>query len=191
MTTDTRTALIDNALSLVRRRGYSAFSYADLAQAVGIRKPSIHHHFPGKEDLGLALVTAYTEHVSLLLDRAAAEHSDPLSRLNAYADMYRLGIESQEGCLCGVLASEIAVLPPRLQAGVRQFFNLNLRWLEQILEQGRNEGSLNPRVIAHREARTVLATLQGALSLALSLEDPNVFEQAVAGLFERLSAVER
>jgi AcrR family transcriptional regulator len=39
--------------SIYRRAagGYSGFSYADIAEVVGIRKASIHHHFPSKVDL--------------------------------------------------------------------------------------------------------------------------------------------
>ena len=55
---DTRTELLIQAESLVRGRGWSGFSYADLAEAVGIRKASIHHHFRTKDDLGAALVDA-------------------------------------------------------------------------------------------------------------------------------------
>ena len=88
MSLDMRSTLIDVATSQVRRLGYSAFSYADLADAVGIRKPSIHHHFPTKEDLGVAIVAAYTEHFSEQLashrcqdrryDRASARLCPPL-----------------------------------------------------------------------------------------------------------------
>ena len=55
---DTRAELLIQAETLVRGRGYAGFSYADLAEAVGIRKASIHHHFPTKVDLGAALVAA-------------------------------------------------------------------------------------------------------------------------------------
>ena len=41
MRSDTRATLIDDATTLVRRRGYAGFSYADLSEAVGIRKPSL------------------------------------------------------------------------------------------------------------------------------------------------------
>ncbi|KFJ90149.1 TetR family transcriptional regulator, partial [Pseudomonas sp. 1-7] len=51
--------MIQTAENLMRTRGYTAFSYADLSEAVGIRKASIHHHFPTKEDLGAAIVEEY------------------------------------------------------------------------------------------------------------------------------------
>ena len=60
----TRASLMQTAESLLCTRGYAAFSYADLAEAVGIRKASIHHHFPAKEDLGVAVVEAYVERVA-------------------------------------------------------------------------------------------------------------------------------
>lgn len=188
MNIDTRSALIEKATSLVRRQGYSGFSYADLAKAIGIRKPSIHHHFPSKEDLGVAIVVAYTERFETLLELTAAQHQNSIDRLQAYTAMYRAGIETREGCLCGVLAREMSILPPRLQTGVRQFFDLNLHWLEQVLDLGHKAGELHPMIQAHREARTVLSTLQGAMSLAISLDSSEVFEQAVMGLVDRLRA---
>ena len=181
MSLDMRSTLIDVATGQVRRLGYSAFSYADLAAAVGIRKPSIHHHFPAKEDLGVAIVAAYTEHFD-------AKTGDMIERLRAYARLYREGLEARRGCLCGVLASEVAVLPQRVQASVRQFFGLHLRWLERVLRDGRSAGSLRDGVEPRREARTVLAAYQGALFLALSLEEPAAFDQAVTGLLRGLRA---
>jgi TetR/AcrR family transcriptional repressor of nem operon len=187
MSTDTRGTLIDAALGLVRRHGYAAFSYADLAAAVGIRKPSIHHHFPSKEDLGVALVTAYGERIADRLRVIEDEVADPIGRVRAYATLYREGLPAGQGCLCGVLASELGALPPRIQAGVRQFFAGNLRWLEKILGDG-----LAPRRrtagVARRDARTVLAALQGAMFVALSLGDPASFDQALEGLLAGLEA---
>ena len=186
MSIDTRSTLIGVATGQVRRQGYSAFSYADLAESVGIRKPSIHHHFPTKEDLGAAMVAAYTERFSEQLDRIDAGNSGVIERLRAYSSLYRQGLTSGQGCLCGVLASEVAVLPERVQVGVRQFFALNLRWLEQTLRGGRSTGSLRDDIKPQREARTILATLQGATFVALALQEPTSFDQAVAGLLRGL-----
>jgi TetR/AcrR family transcriptional regulator, transcriptional repressor for nem operon len=51
MNLHTRTALIDLAEHSVRSQGFDRFSYADLTEAIGIRKASIHYHFPTKANL--------------------------------------------------------------------------------------------------------------------------------------------
>src|SRR5689334_9607965 len=43
---DTKTAIMDAAQELIQRGGANAMSYQDISEAVGIRKASIHHHFP-------------------------------------------------------------------------------------------------------------------------------------------------
>ena len=48
---DTRNKILDVADDLVQRVGLNAMSYKHISEAVGIRKASIHHHFPKKEDL--------------------------------------------------------------------------------------------------------------------------------------------
>src|SRR5258708_28216363 len=97
MSLDMRSTLIDVATGQVRRLGYSALSYADLAEAVGIRKPSIHHHFPTKEDLCGAIVAAYTEHLSEQLDTIDAHTRYMILRLRAYTCFYPVGLAPWRG----------------------------------------------------------------------------------------------
>ena len=58
---DTGEQILDRAEALIQTRGYSAFSYQDISEALGIRKASIHYHFPSKTDLGIAVVDRYVE----------------------------------------------------------------------------------------------------------------------------------
>jgi AcrR family transcriptional regulator len=44
---------------LVQTRGYNGFSYADVAAELNISKASLHYHFPGKAELGEALIRRY------------------------------------------------------------------------------------------------------------------------------------
>ncbi|HEX4801786.1 MAG: TetR/AcrR family transcriptional regulator [Myxococcales bacterium] len=190
MSRNTRDLLMETATGLVRRQGYSAFSYADLSDVVGIRKASIHHHFPSKEDLGEAVVDSYTASFSEKLDQIHKEASDPLEQLQRYAELYREGLGRKEACLCGVLASEIAVLPDRVQKGVRRFMSVNLDWLEKTLEDD-SDARLRPDIQPRRDARTVLSALQGALIIGLSTRDPAAFDETVEGLLNGLRSPER
>ena len=56
---DTSSRILDVAERLVQLRGFNGFSYADVASELKITKASLHYHYPGKADLGRALVERY------------------------------------------------------------------------------------------------------------------------------------
>ena len=44
---DTRQKNLDKALGLFAAKGYDSVSVGEIAQAVGIKAPSLYNHFPG------------------------------------------------------------------------------------------------------------------------------------------------
>ena len=56
---DTNSRILDVAERLVQLRGFNGFSYADVASELEITKASLHYHYPGKADLGKALIERY------------------------------------------------------------------------------------------------------------------------------------
>lgn len=184
---DMRKSILSEAERLVRSVGYAAFSYADLAESVGIRKPSIHHHFRTKEDLGAAMVDAYTNHFTRRLNDIIGETENTLERFDRYAELYRDGLKAGQGCLCGVLASEIAGLPKRLQEGVRRFFEVNVEWLAIIFAQGQTAGEIRVDVNARSQGAAVLAGLEGAMLVSLALASISSFDAVAETIRTSLS----
>src|SRR5438046_4877323 len=72
------------ARSLIIAGGYNGFSYADIAEVVGIRKASIHHHFPNKVDLVKALVVQHRKATEEGLANLQHAIPDPLEQLRPY-----------------------------------------------------------------------------------------------------------
>ena len=179
---DMRAHLLTEAETIVRRVGYAGFSYADISKRVGIRKPSIHHHFPLKEDLGEALAEAYTDRFAEALAHIVAASPDTLKRLDDYAGLYRAGLQAGQGCLCGVLASELAGLPERVRACVRRFFELNAEWLATVIAEGQAAGTIRADVDARSQAAAVLAGLEGAMLVGRALGSVEVFDAAAAAI---------
>ena len=54
MTISTYNQILELANKYIQKVGFNAFSYSDLANEIGIKKASIHYHFPSKTDLGIA-----------------------------------------------------------------------------------------------------------------------------------------
>ena len=69
---------------LIMRRGYSGFSYADVAEAINIRKASIHHHFPAKTDLVIAVLNEWQEAFDADVASLQASGADAIAQLRAY-----------------------------------------------------------------------------------------------------------
>jgi TetR/AcrR family transcriptional repressor of nem operon len=179
----TRDELIERAISLVRVQGYAGFSYADLADAVGIRKPSIHHYFPSKEDLAEAIVEVYSAQFFGRLEAIAAKAGTVHERISAYAGIYREALKADQACLCGMLASEVAILPEPVRRGVARFFERNLLWLEATLSEGAGKAAATA---SRGQARMIISSLQGALFVARSLGNRQMFDDAVGAVLDGL-----
>jgi TetR/AcrR family transcriptional regulator, transcriptional repressor for nem operon len=174
----TRKQLMSAAERLVRTRGYSAVSYADLADEVGIRKASIHHHFPAKADLGAALTGDYIHRFSLLLDGIDRAETHALARIDQYASIYEASVKDGMLCLCGMLVTEIHVLPEEVRVGVRRFFAQQLTWLVRVLAEGAARGELKLVGKPETSAERILAVLQGATLVAWGMGEPGLVARA-------------
>src|SRR3974390_1012687 len=86
---DTAEQILDLAETLIQSRGYSAFSYQDIADHLGIRKASIHYHFASKTDLGIAVIDRYAARFGTALEAIAADPSqDAMTMLDHYLEPY-------------------------------------------------------------------------------------------------------
>ena len=70
---ETAEKILDLAEMLIQTRGYSAFSYKDISDVLGIRKAGIHYHFEFKTDLGVAVVDRYAERFGKALANIAGQ----------------------------------------------------------------------------------------------------------------------
>ncbi len=53
---DTKQKILDKALELFSSRGYDSVSMGEIAEAVGIKAPSLYNHYPGKRAIFDAIV---------------------------------------------------------------------------------------------------------------------------------------
>lgn len=174
MTAGTRDVLVRTAERLMRTRGYTAFSYADLAETVGIRKASIHHHFPTKEDLGTAIVEEYIFRVHSEFERIEGHHQGVRARLEAFFRLFQASTEGGLLPLCGALAAEMSALPPSLQQLTHHFFDMQLKWLTAVLKRGIERKEIPVGSGARQKAFLLLSVLEGSsfINWATKEEDP-------------------
>ena len=100
---ETAGQILDLAETLIQTRGYSAFSYQDIADSLGIRKASIHYHFPSKADLGVAVVDRYVARFAAGLAEIAADTANSsMAMLDHYVAPYLQFAATADRSACAV-----------------------------------------------------------------------------------------
>ena len=186
-TTDTRTRILDAAQEMIQRHGLNAMSFKDLSEAVGIRKPSVHHHFATKADMVNALLDRFQSEFRQAVDAIVGARVTGKTKLRRYCDLFLATLEhgkNDKSCLCGMLVAEIYSLDEEGVRRVRAFFQDNVDVIQQILELGRNDKSLNGK----GSADIVLATLEGGLFTSRCEGGPKRFAEMINSLLRVLSS---
>jgi len=82
----TRDKVLDAAEVLFARRGFSGVGMREVAEAAGIGKSSLFHHFKTKVELYAAVVGRLLDLIDLRLTRSLARGGTPLDRLDRWID---------------------------------------------------------------------------------------------------------
>lgn len=183
--TDTRTALLDCAESLVQTRGFNAFSFKDLGKAVDIRTASVHYHFETKADLGVALMERYLDQSAEQLDQLAAKRT-ARSRLRALIEGYRGKGQSGLMCLCGSLATDFETLPEPMRPLIARYFAQLQAWIVDQIVAGERAEEFVPAANPNDLAALLVSALQGGLILSRACVDETLLRRVERAFWKLL-----
>src|ERR1700685_145390 len=153
--------------------GYNGLNFRDIAGEVGIKAPSIYHHFPTKADLGAAVAKRYWEDIIVDLEAISDQLPDPLRALRRYPEIFRKSLLSDNRmCLCSFMAAEYDDLPETVKQEVQSFADVNVAWLSKMMSEAHlvNSGESEQR------ARAIFAAVAGAQLMARSRSDVSLFD---------------
>ncbi len=185
---NTANRILDVAQSLIQKSGYHAISFNDIAVEVGIKKPSVIHHFASKQALGIAVVKRYVETFDSQLEFLLnTPDNHTLDIFDAYCTPYLdFGKTDDQICLCGALAGEFAALPENLKVEVKHFFLQHTEWLQKILNRGLKDSSYSFSEPVDDLAKHILNSLQGALLVKRATGDDAHLKATITLLKEKL-----
>lgn len=178
----TRDQILDATETLIQEGGYFGFSFADVAEKVGIKKASIYYYFPAKAELGQAVVAQYRERMHYARD-AWEEDVDAWAELDAYLKpMIKLGRTPKASCLCGVLGGEFRALPKVLQQDVQAFFDEHIASLTKLFAIGQKTGQFGYAGSPATMAKVSFGMLEGSMLLKRTQNDSDVFDEALENI---------
>ncbi len=179
---DTRTKILEVAEDLVQRVGLNAMSYKHISDAVGIRKPSIHHHFPKKADLVDALlerchISYGGEYLGIVEESGSAPE-----KLRKLAKVFEEGLQKQQLCLVGMISSDLNTLQDNSRGILEETIRKTVDIFFIAFKQGRDEGSLVFKGTVRDTSHAFLSFLIGAQITARAYGGVDAFRTATEAI---------
>lgn len=177
---DTREEILKVASGFLQTRGFSAFSYAHIAEALDVKPAAIHYHFATKTDLGLALIERFRARYRRWMDEADDQGLSAAQKLEGYIRIATRFAEDTSGpagaagriCPAGALEAELGAIPPEMQDAVRAMVEEIYAWLARVLDQGKKEGVFSFEGSATDMATFIASAIQGGLQVGRALGKP-------------------
>lgn len=166
---DARERLIEAAIGLFWRQGFSAVSVDQICDAADVRKGSFYHFFESKEDLALEALEAHWQQRKPVLDALFSPSLPPLARLDRYFDFIKRrqcelrGAHGKVlGCFYFSLGTQNVDLP-RVNARVREIISVYERYYANCLVEAETAGLVRLRDPAEK-ARSLFRFIEGLLA---------------------------
>ncbi len=172
-----RRKVLDVAEEAFQARGYHATSLGDLMQAAGVTGGALHHHFPTKKAIGLAVIR----------ERVAAAVEETWIRPVEIARTAREGVRNVfaavadqlerqgfvRGCPLNNLAHELSLADPEFRSALADVF---ARWRSALADkvQSDQQASRDKTTDPERFAIEVIAAYSGGMAMAKTMQDADI-----------------
>jgi TetR/AcrR family transcriptional regulator, transcriptional repressor for nem operon len=167
---NSKRTIMNLAEALLQDRGFNGFSYAHIADQLGVKNDAIHYHFPSKEELGIAVIRRYRDRFKLWTNNARVKDLSHQEKLDWFFHIYSdFRADNGKVCLVGSLEAEFNSIPEGLQKEVESLNREMLQWLEETLNAGREAGVFQFNGAAASKAALIYSSVQGALQMARAL----------------------
>jgi TetR/AcrR family acrAB operon transcriptional repressor len=173
----TRKALLDAGLSVFSRKGYAATTLEDIAEAAGVTRGAIYHHFGGKAELYNTVITEGWERIMPAIERGIAEGDSALEQLKrSFVYFVRFAVEDEAFRAINELMLFKTAMSEDLEEGMAMKRIGTRNGIESVMayvQKGIEDGSIRPDV-KPLDVAIMIITLQNGL-VAMWLMDPALF----------------
>ena len=176
---NTKQQIVELSAGLLREQGFHGFSYLDLSRALGITKASIHHHYPKKSDLGLALCEWTHNWLTQGLDHFDAKGTSNWNKLERYLQAaMKHTLSDHLMCPISAFYSDLNKLSDEVKHALKELDDLELAWVTNVMNSG-----VQSKEFIHQDDTKAMAALfifscKGALYYA-RLHGQDLFHQTM------------
>ena len=162
MSGDTSRKILDLAEQYVMQRGYHAFSYGHIAEALAIKPAAVHYHFRTKPELVAAVLERYRARFRRW---ARTIEGTAVVQLDAYLALSRGLLADDRIDPFGMMAAEYHQVPDAVKLQLRALQTEIFGWFGGLLEAGRTDGLFRFDGPSDGKAAELACALLGAQQL--------------------------
>ena len=170
--------VLEKAMHTFWQNGYEGTSVRLLEKEMGINQFSIYASFGNKQELFIAVLKKYKNHVGATflkeLKDSAGRLADIRKFLVDYSNAVREG-KHANGCLMVNTSLEVGHKDQQVLQQLELYFEFIKRTLRQVLEKVKGIGEVSPDFDVERNALFLLGSLQG-LSVYAKFQSPKEIE---------------
>lgn len=190
---ETYNNILQHAMELFSEKGYDETSVADICQSAQVSKGAFYHHFPSKQDLFLALMSAWLEKLDELFMSAGYAADDVPAALEEMAHYTgSLFAELKRGFPIILefwrQASRDPEIWERAIAPYRRFFKFFSKLFQSGIDDGVFSEDLNPELAAHNLMAVVMGLL---LQASFDPDGANWQDTTIFGIKQFIKSIRR
>jgi TetR/AcrR family transcriptional regulator, transcriptional repressor for nem operon len=162
----TREKIIELGETLIRTKGYNAFSYQDISTELGVKNAAVHYYFPSKANLGTSIVKTNIQRFEEMIDNMHTRKFDEWQQLDTFIKIYIKSHREQKICLVGSLSPSFSTLNETTQKELNKMIDLILDWLTGVLSAGKEKGIFAFDESPENKAAMIFSSLVAGLQLS-------------------------
>lgn len=191
----TRDKLLQAAFGEIHRHGFQAASIAKVLGETGLTKGALYHHFRSKRDLGLAVIDEVIgPRLEEAIFRPLQDSEQPLQALLAVLDGK---IEAGDpelitlGCPLNNLMQEMSPLDDGFKDRLTGILKTWRRTVTDGLLRAQRQGEVDPEVDCKAAALYIVASWEGCIGVAKSLQSVRAYQICLGQLRDYVSGLAR
>jgi len=168
----TRDKLLQAAFTEIHLHGFQAASIANILRDTGLTKGALYHHFPTKQELGLAVIEeVVSEQLDALIFSRVRDSEQPVCALLQLIDDSRRRPELEAialGCPLNNLMQEMSPLDEAFKLRLNSILFTWQSVVEAALRGEQKSGGVRAEVDCHAAALFIVSAWEGCIGIAKS-----------------------
>ena len=159
---ETREKILEASANFLISRSYSGTTISAIAEAVGLTKGALYHHFISKDALVLEIVRSVRKSWFDFVGRKTLQENHSVDRLQALFTLHSQFLKD-DNSMCLVLSSllsEMEILNSVILGEIKEIYSEMLLFIQKLIEKGQKKGELQSDFHARNTAFTLLGMLR-------------------------------